>query len=144
VVFLELLAEESMGSKASPHLLLVEDDLAARAPLAKMLRRMGFEVSEATTVAAAIRSLNDSLDTVVLDLMLPDGDGGDVLRRIREQKLPAMTAVVTAVEDRAALDRVIALKPDAFFGKPLDLADFTDWLKGLAIASRLNLDAAPL
>ena len=56
---------------------------------------------------------------VVLDLMLPDGDGVAVLQEIREKKLPVKVAVVTGSSDPERLDPVMKLKPDAFLQKPV-------------------------
>src|SRR5512143_197148 len=65
-------------------LLLVEDDAAIAEPLARALRRDGYEVDWVATGAEAIALAKaGSLDLVVLDLGLPDIDGVDVCRRLR-------------------------------------------------------------
>jgi two-component system, OmpR family, response regulator len=131
-----------MAAQRQPELLLVEDDASTRKLLANLMRKFGFRVTEAATAAAAGRSLAEGLEVVVLDLMLPDGNGSDVLQMIRARALTPLVAIVTAVEDRDALDRAVALKPDAFFGKPLDVADFANWLRETRFAASLKLEIA--
>jgi two-component system response regulator TctD len=104
--------------------LLVEDDEASRRALGAALRRRGCSVCLATTVAEAKGRLRHGLepDVVLLDLMLPDGDGREVLREVRQRGLDAKVAVCTGVADPECLSGVVAMGPNAVFTKPLDLA----------------------
>ena len=63
------------------NILLVDDEPAIRESLAFALRRDGFEVSEAATLREA-RSLVAPADLVILDLVLPDGNGLEFLRSL--------------------------------------------------------------
>jgi DNA-binding response OmpR family regulator len=64
--------------------LLVEDDPAARQGLELALRSLGYEVRLAETGEAALDCVGaDTLDVVVLDVMLPGVDGFEVCRRLR-------------------------------------------------------------
>ncbi|AMY07074.1 Transcriptional regulatory protein ZraR [Luteitalea pratensis] len=66
-------------------MLLVDDDDAFRSVLAAELKRMHFSVSAAATAAEALRRVvDDEPDVVLLDLRLPDVDGLEALRRIRQ------------------------------------------------------------
>ena len=65
-------------------ILLIEDEQSISEPLAAALERDGFDVVVAATAAdelGAFRTRSPAL--VLLDVMLPDGDGRDVLREIR-------------------------------------------------------------
>ena len=64
---------------------------------------------------------------VILDLILPDGNGIEILRKIRRDQSQAVVLVVSGANDDK-LREAIQLKPDAFFGKPIDIEDFRDWL----------------
>ena len=90
--------------------------------LSGILRRKGFEVLIAHTVADGLRLLSHSPDWILLDLMLPDGDGDTILQHIRAHRLPLKEIVTTAVNDPARLDRIHALRPEQVMKKPLDLA----------------------
>ena len=103
-------------------MLLVEDDLVSVSALSGILRRKGYDVMVAHTVQAGLRQLADSPDWVLLDLMLPDGDGAQLLRHIRMQRLPIKVVVITAVNDAAHLHQVRELRPQLLLKKPLDVA----------------------
>ena len=87
-----------------------------------ILRRYGWEVEVASTVAAANRYLDaHTPDTIILDLMLPDGEGAAILRRVRSDGRKVTVAVTTASSDPDRLDQVRALQPDSLMKKPLDI-----------------------
>ncbi|MHB1486536.1 MAG: response regulator transcription factor [Acidimicrobiales bacterium] len=100
--------------------LVVEDDDAIAEPLAIGLIRAGFEVSRASTGAAALAA--GEVDLVLLDLGLPDMDGYEVCRRIRAQA-PTPIIVVTARGDET--DRVLGLElgADDYLVKPFGLRE---------------------
>ena len=69
---------------------------------------------------AALLGLGSNPHVVLLDLMLPDGDGLAVLEAIRDRHLQAHVTVLTGVGDLDRLDRARSLKPDALLQKPVD------------------------
>jgi DNA-binding NtrC family response regulator len=70
---------------ARSRLLLVDDEPEIGWILSRALREMGFEVATAETAQAALAAFESQApELVLLDLRLPDGDGLDVLRRMRE------------------------------------------------------------
>ncbi len=65
-------------------ILLIEDEESISEPLERALGREGFDVAVAATAAEGReRFRDDRPDLVLLDVMLPDGDGRDILREIR-------------------------------------------------------------
>src|SRR3712207_2684031 len=102
-------------------LLLVEDHHATRYVLGRLLTRRGWEVVEAATIAEGLARLEPPPDCLVLDLMLPDGPGETLLRKVREDHLPTRVIVNTGTNDPTRLDAVSDLKPEALFLKPIDL-----------------------
>ena len=70
-------------------LLLVEDHLDTLRTFARILRQKGFDVQEATTVSEAIQS-SRSGDLLLSDIALPDGDGRDLMRQLRERDIPGI------------------------------------------------------
>jgi CheY-like chemotaxis protein len=100
---------------------LVEDDPATRKALLGILDRQGWEVWGASTLAEALSLVARDPDCVVLDLMLPDGEGTAVLEKIRAEGRRALVVVTTGSIDTVRLDCALRLKPAALLTKPIDL-----------------------
>ncbi|HST50283.1 response regulator [Jatrophihabitans sp.] len=97
---------------------IVDDDEDIRALIAELLRQSGFEVVEAATGADGIAAVRDRQpDVVTLDLNLPDLDGIEVCRRIREIT-DAYVVMLTARPDE--IDRLMGLEigADDYLTKP--------------------------
>lgn len=101
-----------------PRILIVEDETTIADPLAHTLSREGFDVSLCGTLSAARDELRrQAPELVLLDVMLPDGDGRDLCREIRrDSELPVI--MLTARGDE--IDRVIGLElgADDYVVKP--------------------------
>ena len=67
-------------------MLVVEDDDRVAGALCDLLGRHGFATARAAGVTQALAALDDAVDLVLLDLMLPDGDGFDLCARIRANR----------------------------------------------------------
>jgi DNA-binding response OmpR family regulator len=95
-----------------PKILVVEDEPAIAESLAYSLRRDGFTVTVAANLAAAEREAHDgAADLVVLDLMLPDGSGFDLIGQIRRRGQGTAIIVLSSRDGEA--DRVAALETGA-------------------------------
>jgi DNA-binding response OmpR family regulator len=105
---------------AGASVLIVEDDPGIGRQLVRALSRGGYAVDLVTTGAAALGRADP--DVVLLDLGLPDADGVDVCRRIR-QRSGAAIIVVTAYGEET--DRVTALDAgaDDYLVKPFGLSE---------------------
>lgn len=69
-----------------PNILLVEDHADTAAPLARLLRLEGYAVVVADGFRSAVAAAsNHTFDLLVCDIGLPDGDGCDLLRLLRER-----------------------------------------------------------
>ncbi|MGZ6124689.1 MAG: response regulator, partial [Myxococcales bacterium] len=104
-------------------ILLVDDEPAIRESLAFALRREGFEVSEAATLREA-KPLAAEADLVILDLVLPDGNGLDFLRSLRARSdVPVI--VLTSRDEET--DRVVGLElgADDYVLKPFSPREVT-------------------
>ncbi|HEX8911081.1 MAG TPA: response regulator [Humisphaera sp.] len=105
-------------------LLLVEDDGSSAHALSLILRRYGWSVDVVATVADALAYLDaHTPSAVILDLMLPDGSGADVLARVRQRMPGVPVTVTTASTDPERLAVVRSLQPKAVVRKPIDLAE---------------------
>ena len=112
--------------------LVVEDDRLSRETLVRVLRSTGHHTLVASTIAEAVERLRDGPECLILDLMLPDGMGTDVLRRVRAERLPIRVAIVTAVHHAEELPEIREHRPDAVFQKPLDVRRLVCWLDAQA------------
>ncbi|WP_019936544.1 response regulator [Bordetella sp. FB-8] len=102
-------------------LLVVDDDPALRQLLADYLNRHGYDTllaPDASDLPARIARY--SPDLLVLDRMLPGGDGAEACRRLREQGEDIPVVLLTARDE--AVDRIIGLEAgaDDYLGKPFD------------------------
>jgi ActR/RegA family two-component response regulator len=95
-----------------------------------ILRRRGFAVCEAATVADAIGSIDgDPPQWMLLDLMLPDGCGIDVLRRVRAANLSTRTCVITGC-GAGMLAEAREAGAEHTFVKPLDVEQLVTVMDG--------------
>ena len=104
-------------------ILLIEDEESISEPLERALGREGFDVAVAATAAEGReRFRDDRPDLVLLDVMLPDGDGRDVLREIRST---SRTPVVMLTARGEELERVLGLElgADDYVTKPFSSAE---------------------
>src|SRR5438128_11596751 len=111
---------------------IVDDDESCRELLDKFLRVRGHITGCAASLAEARPMLSADCKRVILDLSLPDGDGTELLRQIRDENLPIKVAVTTGLADRSLMAEVSKLQPDAFFVKPVDLMELMSWVKSVA------------
>ena len=113
-------------------LLVVDDEPTVRELLSAALRFTGFAVTSAGTGAEALASLeNETPDLVVLDVMLPDLDGFEVVRRLRDRRGSVPVLFLTA---RDAPDDVVtglALGGDDYVTKPFNLEELVLRIKAI-------------
>jgi len=109
---------ESQTAQSAEHVLVIDDDVELCNLVSRFLVREGFQIDAVNGGAQGIeRALSGDYALVVLDVMMPEMSGFDVLRRIRaESPLPVL--MLTARGD--ALDRVLGLEmgADDYLPKP--------------------------
>jgi two-component system, repressor protein LuxO len=80
-----------------PRLLLVEDTASIMRLYHEVLKKLDVDLIDAETGRRALDILDETIpDVVLLDVELPDGNGLDILRRIKARNLPCAVVVVTA------------------------------------------------
>ena len=112
-------------------ILLIEDEQSISEPLAEALEREGFDVVSAATAAEGREAFRTRApDLVLLDVMLPDGDGRDVLRDIRST---SRTPVVMLTARGEEMDRVLGLElgADDYITKPFSAAELIARLRAV-------------
>ena len=110
-------------------ILIVDDEPEIGRILAVILRGAGFEVAAVDGGRAALEHLAASAtDLVLLDVIMPELDGFETLRRIREAPATARLPVLMLTANAGAADRARAesLGADDFIAKPFDPAEVVE------------------
>jgi diguanylate cyclase (GGDEF)-like protein len=113
------------GAAARPRILVVDDVFDNRDILTRRLIRRGFDVAEASGGLEALEKLEaQSFDLVLLDIMMPDLCGNEVLRLIRKTKSPTELPVIMVTAKSQSEDVVESLEIGAndYVTKPVDFA----------------------
>lgn len=107
----------------SHRILLIEDNEGSRFGFVRYFAHKGYNVSEAATLSAADSSLKQhTIDAVVLDINLPDGNGIDFIPTIRAQAPDIPIIVITGAGDEQLSEKALQNGADGFFTKPFDNA----------------------
>lgn len=97
---------------------MVEDDFALAMGTEYALTSEGYEVANAGNLAQAREKFDDSIDLVLLDVMLPDGTGFEFCKELREQKSDVPIIFLTAVAEEANIVQGLELGADDYVTKP--------------------------
>ena len=124
------------------HILVVEDDPAIRSGIVEILDLSGFQISEAGDFPSGRRAaLGMDVDLVLLDLVMPGGDGLDILAALRQAR-PALPVIILTARG-AEHDRVKGLKggADDYVVKPFGADELVARVE--AVLRRSGAKAAP-
>jgi DNA-binding response OmpR family regulator len=124
--------DEKTQQSSAPKLLLVEDHSGTGEALKRLLRRAGFDVSLARSVAEACElGKGERFALVITDLRLTDGTGVEVLKQLRlNSGLPSI--VLSGLFEDGDEEMLAAVGADRIFTKP------TDWNVLLEAVSELT------
>lgn len=106
-----------------PHVLIVDDSLTVRMDLGEAFELAGLPHTLCSTLAEARQAVSTrSFALIVLDVLLPDGDGIEFLRQLRNAPLTSDTPVMLLSSEIEVRDRVRGLNrgADDYVGKPYD------------------------
>lgn len=128
-------------------MLVVDDEPAIRALVAKIIERSGRAVDTARDGADAIAKLEtDSYAVLVLDLMMPNVDGYAVLDYLRARNRERPAIIVVSASDSAALRRLDGAMVHSILRKPFDIDVLGDLVNAAAESideSRSDGDVLP-
>ena len=119
---------------SAARLLLIDDDARLSTMVGDYLGQAGFEVVLAGSLAAGRERLaNESFDALVLDLMLPDGDGLDLCRELRANPRTRTLPLLMLTARGEPLDRIVGLElgADDYLGKPFEPRELQARVKAL-------------
>jgi two-component system KDP operon response regulator KdpE len=124
--------------------LVVDDEAAILRFLKPAMEANSYEMTSAGTVAEAMKRIaSDVPDIVVLDLGLPDGDGKDVIKRVREWS--DVPIVVLSARDRE-IEKIMALDlgADDFVNKPFGIGELLARMRTALRHRMLRNDETPV
>ncbi|MFQ5933615.1 MAG: response regulator transcription factor [Dehalococcoidia bacterium] len=128
---------EEASNNTDMEVLLVEDDRSLRRVLRLTLECAGFQIAEASNGGEALQSLEErSIEAVVLNLGLPDGQGPAVLDRLRhlsQRTVHPVWVITSALDQEEATQRYGSLS-GVFLAKPFDPWALVRTLEGLLSA----------
>lgn len=123
--------------------LIIEDDQHIIDLLTLHLQDLGFDTHHATSGTEGVRmALGQGHDLIILDLMLPDLDGFEVCKKIREENKQVPLLMLTARAEE--LDKVLGLElgADDYITKPFSIREFIARVK--ALVRRVETDRGEL
>lgn len=113
--------------------LVVEDDLVVASAMKMLFERRGWHVLHAPDLTRAKALLSPPPQWVVLDLILPDGDGTELLREMQRRGLACKTVVTTGVAEPTHLKAVEEYQPTAILRKPTSFSRILE-IMGVAVS----------
>ncbi|MFT9448100.1 response regulator transcription factor [Gluconobacter japonicus] len=118
-------------------ILLVESDLQAAATLSQILRTAAFTVDHTASGEEAIEMLRHyDYDVMVLELLLNDIEGYDVIRRVRSSRITTPVLVLSALLRPQAKIRAFSMGADDYMAKPYDPGELIARLQAVMRRSR--------
>lgn len=125
----------------NPKILVVDDDTAFCVMLKTFLQKKGFDVVNAFSGAQAIEQLKEAaFDVMLTDIRLPDSDGLQLLKYIRENSLNASVILMTGYTDIKAAVNAMKLGAFDYVGKPINPDEILH-IVGLALAKKQEKDS---
>lgn len=119
-------------------ILLIEDDFALAMGTEFALSAEGYKVVHADTIKKATECLDESLDLILLDIMLPDGNGYDFIGTVRawNQNIPVI--FLTAMGEEVNVVQGLELGADDYVTKPYRLKELMSRIAAHLRRSRIN------
>ena len=131
------MTEEKTGHK----IFIVEDDVDLAEMLSAYFRVQGYQVAQAVRGEEAVRRINEEVpDVAVLDIRLPDIDGYEVCRRLRQSRRTQNLPVIFLTEKRERDNKLAGLELGAadYITKPFDIQELRLRVRNALRRTRLS------
>ena len=112
-------------------ILLVEDDSALRGALEELLCREGYDVVKASNVRSAREGLDSTINLVILDVGLPDGDGVELCRLWRGEGVQTQILFLTAKDEEMDIVRGLDSGGNDYVTKPFRMQELLSRIRAL-------------
>lgn len=112
-------------------ILLVEDDRAVALGIIYSLKKEGFEITHVGNLTSARNTLLSEFDLILLDLMLPDGDGYELCSEIRGSGNKIPIIFMTACDEESNIVLGLDLGADDYVTKPIKLKELISRIKAV-------------
>lgn len=122
--------------------LIVEDDRLIAEPIARALRNIGYEVMIASTGRTGLEmALNKQPQLIILDILMPEMDGWEVCKAVREKSVVPILMLTALSEE---VDRILGLElgADDYLTKPFSTRELLARVK--ALLRRVEFDRAQM
>ncbi len=125
-----------MNQTTLPNLLILDDEEEIAGILGDLARQCGFEVTITHEAGVFFERLNEKTQYIILDLMIPDVDGVDVLRMLSGKKFSISVILISGADRRVlqsaeALAIQYGLKISGVLEKPIRIREYQKLLTGL-------------
>lgn len=130
-----------MAKTDARQILLVEDDDRIRLEVLDALNAAEFQVSVCATLADAREAANRDFDLILLDLGLPDGDGLDLCRELREAGDGVPIIILTARDVPEQRVRGLDVGADDYVVKPFHMPELIARIRGVLRRSGVTLSS---
>lgn len=110
--------------------LLVEDDIALSYGVEYALKKEGFSITPCKNIKEARGKISEDIDLILLDIMLPDGNGYDFCEEVRK-KSDVPIIFMTALEEEANIVLGLDLGGDDYLSKPVRIKELVSRINAL-------------
>lgn len=122
--------------------LIIEDDLAVVKILKAILEAEQFVVDAVSTMEEGFDNVNFyDYDVVLLDLVLPDGSGSDLLRRLRESRMTTPVLILSGLKEGASIVKGIDDGADDYITKPFNRQELLARVRAVVRRSKGHADS---
>jgi len=132
VVTRSVLDEQASERRYSGHVLIAEDNIVNQKVARRFLERLGCTVAVAENGAEAVRRCkSERFDLILMDVQMPEVDGYEATKRIREQESPGAHIPIVALSADALdsqIEKAFATGMDEYLTKPIDVSRLRDVL----------------